>query len=152
MVQAHLILLNILLLLNTGCARKNPHFFEFKEQTITTNFKTLALPMVKKLTISQTPTHNALSWQALQSKEYQAMHPKLEFVGYNLYRFTPSSFIPSKPLNEIPLTTPTFNDQFNKKHSNKIYCYMIKAVFMHQEELITGPGSRIITTHNFNKR
>lgn len=145
------LLIPTLALLTTGCARKNPHFFDFKKSKTTNSITTIKLPTIKKIHLTQTTEQSTLTWQEITAESYESINPELEFIGYNIYRFTPHSFIPSIPYNKEPLTATIFYDLQNKKQPNKKYCYMIKAVFMHQEKTIEGPGSRIISTINVTK-
>ena len=145
MKTLYLVTCAVTMLLATGCARKNPNFFVFNQTQKEEALKPLMLPMIKKPVVIKNTEGNKISWMPLTLEETQSFLPDTQFVGYNVYRFTATSFIPCTPCNENPLENNWYLDIPRKKDCTKKYYYLVKAVFKHNETIIEGPGSKIIT-------
>ena len=122
----------LLLLLITSCGRKNNNFFVFSKKDTSKKINKLTLPVIRRLKASAKDKTVMLSWKKVKHKN---------LVGYNVYRFVHTAFIPREPINKEPITQEKFIDNI-KKTKSKI-CYLIRAVFLIQNKTIEGPASRI---------
>ncbi|MFH1644365.1 MAG: hypothetical protein ABIA74_04285 [bacterium] len=126
-----------------GCARKQKNIFDFsKKDKIKIN--KLSLPIPKNLDLEKKGEDIFLLWQDVKNDLYlNDDEYKITFVGYNIYRFVHSGFIPKNPLNKKPIKINNFCDKEIVKIQNN-YCYLIRAVFEIQNKIIQGPASKII--------
>ena len=108
-----------------------------------TRRQNLASEPVKVIHAHNNPQGIHITWHP-----YSNSHAD-KLIRYNIYRFTPETFIPICPHNEEPLETNSFLDRDVK--SNTIYCYIVKAVYI-QENNAETPASRILHATFQNKR
>ena len=142
-------------LLFLGCGRKPKNFYDFTpSQKIKIN--KLNLPVIKGLNAQKIDKGVLLSWNSIDSVQVEKEIDKLPliFLGYNVYRFVSSGFIPRKALNKFIVTENQFLDEI--KLEKLSYCYLVRAVFKiipsaQQTELsfpdarlIEGPASQVI--------
>lgn len=126
---------SVFLLLLSSCGRKNNNFFVFTKKEKPQKINRLTLPVVKGLKITHHENHTVtLAW-------YTVKHENV--IGYNLYRFVRTAFIPRKPLNKKPITQETFTETIPKSIRDHKICYVIRAVFLIQNKIIEGPTSKV---------
>ena len=132
-----------------GCARKQKNIFDFSEKE-KTSFNKLNFPVVNFLSAEKKGNNVFLSWQKIKDDfNLNQDKSKVIFVGYNIYRFIESGFVPKNPLNKKPLVSNNFCDVNVLKFKNNncsifSYCYLIRAVFKIQDKVYLGPSSRVI--------
>lgn len=125
------------LVMQVGCGRKPKNILAFgttdRQQKKT---KYIFYPTIKNIELTPTNIGINLSWKPIE-------HEHLE--GYNVYRFSRTTFIPKNPLNKTPMTTTTFTDS----HPPKTYVahYVIRAVFKKENKHVEGPTSQIVFWH-----
>ncbi len=139
----------IFLFLFFGCARKQKNIFDFSEKE-KVKINKLTLPVVQFLQAEKKGNDIFLTWQKINNDfNLNENKSKVFFVGYNVYRFVDSGFVPRKPLNKRPLTLNNFCDvgvlEPKGNHSSEFsYCYLVRAVFKIKDKNYQGPASQII--------
>jgi len=125
----------LLCLFLSSCGRKNNTFLVFASKKKVVKINRLTLPAVRGLRIAQTKQGATLiSWLPVE-----VSGDNIELVGYNLYKFVPTAFIPRKPVNKHPTTKLSYLD------SNTVnYCYLVRAVFLARGKTVEGPASKIL--------
>jgi len=127
-----------------GCGRKNNSFLNFEKKEKVIKVNRLTLPSVKNITLSQNQngTH-FLQWTPVASKNTQRI-----LVGYNIYRFIQTAFIPRKPLNKQPIKENFYHDTtLHGSKTKKIICYVVRSVFKIKGKKFEGPLSNIVCTN-----
>lgn len=112
----------------SGCGRKKTNLFSFPPIPTTSPTKKIekfSLPIVTNVTIEK----NTLSWHILEHSE---------LIGYNIYQFLPNGVVRQKPLNKKPITDTSIPIIPEK------YCYLIRAVFEINNQVVEGPASKIL--------
>lgn len=67
-----------------------------------------------------------------------------ELVGYNLYKFVHTAFIPRKSLNKKILKQTHYLDPHPPKPGQPKFCYLVRPVFIIHGKTIEGPASRVV--------
>ena len=132
-------LLALLALLElSGCGRKNNNFlvFENKEKEVKVN--KLTLPSVRNISLTGKPHETIISWDKIDN----AAPNGGTLIGYNLYRFIKTAFIPKNPINTQIIKKNYFVD-FYLDNS----CYTVRGLFKIGGKLVEGPASKIVCTN-----
>ena len=159
---ARFYLLTLSLLFLTHCGRKNNNFLNFDAAKHEPKINKLTLPSVKGVRITQTTNEQiSLAWKEIEFVENTDDTPPKQFLGYNVYRFARSAFIPKKPLRKKGLcctTTKTFfhdttyldvfEDQGMREPETQPICYAVRPVFKVNSKIIEGTTSKIVCTTN----
>ena len=67
------------------------------------------------------------------------------FLGYNIYKLVHSLIVPKKPLNKFYIKETTFLDKNIRIEKGKSCdCYLVRAVFKINDQIIEGPSSQVI--------
>ena len=67
--------------------------------------------------------------------------PKI--LGYNVYKFLKTRFIPKHPINKKPIPNNSFLDTTSESTKNH-FCYAVRAVFLIDNKELEGPLSQVI--------
>jgi len=70
-----------------------------------------------------------ISWKEISHKD---------LIGYNIYQFSKSGFVPKLPLNKNPIQNNYYISE--KKNS----CFLVRGVFKIDEQISEGPSSNIL--------
>ena len=132
------ILFFLLVLCLPGCGRKKRYFLSFDSKQETEKVNRLTLPAIKGASYKKNGPDFELSW-----RKPDFVEKNRTLVGYNVYKFTTTSFVPKKPINRAPLKTTFYKEKLNKE-GNKNICYLVRALFLIREKTIEGPASQIV--------
>ena len=113
--------------------------FVFKEQNKEGLIQRLSLPSIKELALKKEGSEIHLSWNPIES-----LRTDVTLLGYNIYQFCPSSFIPRSPLNDIPLQQAFFIDS-SPEIDSPLY-YIVRGVFDYKKTGYLGPSSNVVCT------
>ncbi len=132
----------ILVISISGCGRKKRDFLSFDSKQETEKVNRLTLPAIKgfgyKKNCLDPDSQLELSWNAPDFVEKNRT-----LIGYNVYKFTTTSFVPKKPINRTPLKTTFYQEKLNRD-SHKNVCFLIRALFLIREKTVEGPASQIV--------
>jgi len=130
----------------SGCGRKKRDFLSFDSKPETEKVNRLTLPAIKGIGYKKKgldPDSNIeLSWSAPDFVEKNRT-----LVGYNVYKFTTTSFVPKKPINRTPLKTTFYREKLNKD-GHKNVCFLVRALFLIRKKTIEGPASQIVCMYS----
>lgn len=132
------ILLSILLL--SSCGRKQRSLFVFPEKEQVT-FNKLEFPAVHNVQAIKKNSYIKLTWDQIEN--YAIQSHAITLAGYHVYRLVQGGCIPYQPITPHPITTTNYTDN-NISHTKKNYCYVIRAVFLVNDQIIQGPASQIV--------
>lgn len=118
-----------------GCGHKQRSVLYAVPGTPTTKISTLSLPAVRMIDATMTPNGNLISWQPPPTESNTKIN------GYLIYRITRKHCIPRKPLNALPLVTPSYLD--NARGWKNARFYVIRGIFAKNEVSAQGPLSRM---------
>jgi len=132
----------LLLLMIANCGRKNNSFFNFGKKEPTVKINKLSLPSVRRLKATKQDEDTILlKWQPAQPTSTDR-----ELVGYNIYKFARTSFIPKKPLNKSPIKETFLQEKIKTAKKNCVaVCYAIRPVFRIEGKIFEGPLSEIVS-------
>ena len=127
-------------ILTFGCGRKNNNFLVFDKEKVLTKINKLTLPSVRNLKIHNKTllTKTLLTWKPIKNDI-----KKTELLGYNVYKFSRTAFVPKKPINKKIIKKPEFLDMYKQKKQTEV-CYIVRAVFKIDNRIIEGPASKIV--------
>ena len=150
----------VILVLLQACGRKNNNFLVFAPAKKETKINKLTLPAVKNVTLTSTPQKTLkLTWNHVTPPARSPNDKPTELLGYAVYRFSRSAFIPKKPLQKRDVQSKksristtknwyddasyqkTFEDQGVRSPEKEQICYIVRPVFMIGQTVIEGPTS-----------
>ena len=148
----------LVFLIFTGCGRRQRGFFDFSSKAKKIKINKIELPVVQNLSVEYINSGCQLKWNHLSDRNIKLNEYIAEFVGYNIYKFVDSGFIPKYPINE----QVELNNSFFDENISCSFYYLIRAVFKVQDynikseaifnvasdfRIIQGPSSQVIFCH-----
>lgn len=116
------------------CGKRPKNFFSFEQKEEKAISTRMSLPAVRNMCYIKNAPHNKLVWDAITS-------PNL--IGYNVYCFLPTAFIPKKPANSAPLKNPFFLLRNGDEDTQKEEYSIVRGVFNIDGKTQEGPSSHL---------
>lgn len=134
-----------MILLFAGCGRKNTNFLVFNASEKKKRVNRLTLPNIHGLAGTIKKDVVTLTWKPCDTTK---LNKNDEFLGYRVYKFLKTGFIPKKSVGKRIFTEPVFEE---KRTNNKTFCYLVRGVFLVSGvtppaagKTIEGPSSKIL--------
>ena len=132
-----------------ACGRKPKQLYSHKESVKSYPYSRLTLPIVTNISATKSGGEVLARWVPLPQEPTPPprIHERVEldhtprFIGYNLYRFAKTGFIPKNPINNKLILSPQYRDI--PPSDNYQWYYLIRAVFFVYGKKIEGPASKI---------
>lgn len=131
-------------LILSSCGRKQRNIFFFPEKE-PVRINKLSLPVVRGLSAQLSDKKIMVSWLPIDATTTLPDH--ISFVGYSVFRLTKGYFVPKQPIHKQPITT-TFYSDGNLPKKDFSFCYMVRTVFMINDQISYGPASNIVCVSN----
>lgn len=122
----------------SNCGRKNNNFFCFDPKNKEVKINRLTFSSVRGLSLTKKNNFVSITWDPIIGAK--------NLIGYNVYLFSKTSFIPKKPINNQLIKKTSFVFYTIQKEE----CFVVRAVFKVEKNIIEGPTSKSICSNVTN--
>jgi|GEM_PF-1459816 hypothetical protein len=134
-----------MIIVTPQCGKKKKNIFSFNEHQKKEKINRLSLPSPQNIKYEENENGIFITWKKINKENIPTFQnentPKI--LGYNVYKFLKTRFIPKHPINKKPIPNNSFLDTTSESTKNH-FCYAVRAVFLIDNKELEGPLSQVI--------